>query len=366
MAACRDFRNGANRDRTGDLLLAKRPLSRPSSALKWVICRDFLECRLDLRIGADARGVSAITVVSGTFGDECLEDHDSGAQAIGRWRACADEGRRGVIACPLSRRKQAPSSQPTRRLRFVRSSRRTLSVGRRTLAWRSPWSRRAAQSAQGALSLSSAVALALVDLTWSAPSPCSDRLNCAHREIGQGHQPGDGLDRAHLIHAQALPCGGRDLRCNRATKAALRERARVDDCSAAALIECGQVAQADGLQLLAAHASAQRPALVHKRASAAGVDAADGDHDALAQRGVEAAAQVDRRERTAVLCHADDVVCPLAGRSKSPRASDRRRCRGHAATQGMRSDLESTRPTPPSMRLAMPVPAPCIAPGRRR
>jgi hypothetical protein len=45
-----------------------------------------------------------------------------------------------------------------------------------------------------------------------------------------------------LIHAQVLRCAGRDLRCNRATKAALRERARVDDRGAAALIESGQVA----------------------------------------------------------------------------------------------------------------------------
>jgi hypothetical protein len=37
----------------------------------------FLACGLDVRIGADARGLSAIIVVSGTFGDECMDDHHS-------------------------------------------------------------------------------------------------------------------------------------------------------------------------------------------------------------------------------------------------------------------------------------------------
>ena len=49
--------------------------------------------------------------------------------------------------------------------------------------------------------------------------------------------PGRGLWSAGGV----LRCSGRDLRCNRATKAALRERARVDDRGAVALIERGQI-----------------------------------------------------------------------------------------------------------------------------
>jgi hypothetical protein len=36
-----------------------------------------LACGFHVRIGADAPGLSAIVVVSGTFGDECLDDHRS-------------------------------------------------------------------------------------------------------------------------------------------------------------------------------------------------------------------------------------------------------------------------------------------------
>jgi hypothetical protein len=64
--------DGANRDRTGDLLLAKRPLARPISALKVADLQGFLVAGLGAKIGADARRLSAIIVVSGTFGDQCL------------------------------------------------------------------------------------------------------------------------------------------------------------------------------------------------------------------------------------------------------------------------------------------------------
>jgi hypothetical protein len=37
----------------------------------------FLVTGLVSKIGADARRLSAIIVVSGTFGDECLDDHHS-------------------------------------------------------------------------------------------------------------------------------------------------------------------------------------------------------------------------------------------------------------------------------------------------
>jgi hypothetical protein len=69
--------SGANRDRTGDLLLAKRPLARPASTLKVGDLRGFLVTGLGAKIGADARGLSAIIVGSGTLGDECLDDHHS-------------------------------------------------------------------------------------------------------------------------------------------------------------------------------------------------------------------------------------------------------------------------------------------------
>src|SRR5271165_1284153 len=39
--------------------------------------RGFLACGLGVRIGADARGLSATIVVSGTFGEECLDDDRS-------------------------------------------------------------------------------------------------------------------------------------------------------------------------------------------------------------------------------------------------------------------------------------------------
>jgi hypothetical protein len=43
--------------------------------------RGFLLPALGAKIGVNARGLSAIIVVSGTFGDECLDDHH--AVAIG-------------------------------------------------------------------------------------------------------------------------------------------------------------------------------------------------------------------------------------------------------------------------------------------
>jgi hypothetical protein len=69
------FVHGANRDRAGDLLLAKRPLPRPISALKVGDLQGLLASGHGEKIGADARGLSAIIVVSGTFDDECLDDH---------------------------------------------------------------------------------------------------------------------------------------------------------------------------------------------------------------------------------------------------------------------------------------------------
>jgi hypothetical protein len=39
--------------------------------------RGFLACARDVRIGADTRGLSVITVVSGTSRDQCLDDHHS-------------------------------------------------------------------------------------------------------------------------------------------------------------------------------------------------------------------------------------------------------------------------------------------------
>jgi hypothetical protein len=68
---------GANRDRTGDLLHAKHPLAGPTSALKGGDLRVFLAAGFEAKIGADACGLTAIAVVSATFGDECLNDHRS-------------------------------------------------------------------------------------------------------------------------------------------------------------------------------------------------------------------------------------------------------------------------------------------------
>jgi hypothetical protein len=65
--------NGANRDRTADLLLAKRPLPRLNSTLKVGDLQGFLVTVRGARISVDARGLSAIIVGSGTFGDECLD-----------------------------------------------------------------------------------------------------------------------------------------------------------------------------------------------------------------------------------------------------------------------------------------------------
>jgi hypothetical protein len=52
---------------------AKRPLPGPTSALKVAALRGFRAVGLGAKISADVRGLSAIIVVSGTFGDECLE-----------------------------------------------------------------------------------------------------------------------------------------------------------------------------------------------------------------------------------------------------------------------------------------------------
>jgi hypothetical protein len=117
---CGHSSSGANRDRTGDLLLAKHPLPRPTSASIDGDLQDFLVTGLGAKIGADARGLSAIIVVSGTFANECLNGHRSIAMREDRGRAQAKEGR----PMPASRRKQAPGCLSTRRLSFVRCRRR--------------------------------------------------------------------------------------------------------------------------------------------------------------------------------------------------------------------------------------------------
>jgi hypothetical protein len=88
MTACRHFASGANRDRTGDLLLAN-----PISALKVGDLQGFLVTGLGAKIGADARGSSAIIVVSGTFGDKCLNAPAS------LWVGAENERREGAQAC---------------------------------------------------------------------------------------------------------------------------------------------------------------------------------------------------------------------------------------------------------------------------
>jgi hypothetical protein len=45
--------------------------------LKVADLQGFLVSGLCAKTGADARGLSTIIVVSGTFGDECLQDHPS-------------------------------------------------------------------------------------------------------------------------------------------------------------------------------------------------------------------------------------------------------------------------------------------------
>jgi hypothetical protein len=55
------FRNGANRDRTGDLLLAKRPLNHPTAALRANDLQAFLAATLmrrPVRLHADYLRVS--------------------------------------------------------------------------------------------------------------------------------------------------------------------------------------------------------------------------------------------------------------------------------------------------------------------
>jgi hypothetical protein len=50
---------------------------QPALALKRGDLLGVLTDSLRAKIGADARGLSAITMVLGTFGDECLNDHHS-------------------------------------------------------------------------------------------------------------------------------------------------------------------------------------------------------------------------------------------------------------------------------------------------
>ena len=64
----------ANRDRTGDLLLAKYPLSPRRLALKGADLQDIRVAPLVSKIDADARGSPAIIVVSGISGDKCLNE----------------------------------------------------------------------------------------------------------------------------------------------------------------------------------------------------------------------------------------------------------------------------------------------------
>jgi hypothetical protein len=71
---CSHFQYGANRDRTGDLLLAKRPLVPPISALNIADLQGIPVAGLGATIGADARGISTIIVDSGTSRDECLNE----------------------------------------------------------------------------------------------------------------------------------------------------------------------------------------------------------------------------------------------------------------------------------------------------
>jgi len=98
---CSRFASGANRDRTGDLLLAKRPLARPIPALKGADLQGFpVTCR-GAKIGADSRGLSAIIVVSGTFGDKVPGRSPLSRRSLGVWRARAKEGWSCVVVRPL-------------------------------------------------------------------------------------------------------------------------------------------------------------------------------------------------------------------------------------------------------------------------
>jgi hypothetical protein len=64
--------SGANRDRTGDLLLAKRPLPPRGSPLKGADLQGIQAAASGAEIWSDARGLSGIIADSGTSGDKCL------------------------------------------------------------------------------------------------------------------------------------------------------------------------------------------------------------------------------------------------------------------------------------------------------
>jgi hypothetical protein len=71
---CKSGTHGANRDRTGDLLLAKRPLPPRRFALKGAALQGIRVAALVAEINTDARGLPAITVVSDTSRDRCVND----------------------------------------------------------------------------------------------------------------------------------------------------------------------------------------------------------------------------------------------------------------------------------------------------
>jgi hypothetical protein len=76
--------------------------------------RGFLAAGLGAKISADARGLSAIIVVSGTFGDECLDDRRSVPRLEG-WRARArEEGRVSSYARFARRKRSSVGPRPTR------------------------------------------------------------------------------------------------------------------------------------------------------------------------------------------------------------------------------------------------------------
>jgi hypothetical protein len=92
----------------------------------------------------------------------------------------------------------------------------------------------------------------------------------AGAQVGQGHHAGGSFHRAKLTRGEAAASQRDELAVRSSAEPVFGQGRGVDDRSAAAVIEPGQITEPDRLQLR----GAQSPPLVHRRAAGTGVDPA--------------------------------------------------------------------------------------------
>ena len=139
-------------------------------------------------------------------------------------------------------------------------------------------------------------------------------------EVGEADQPGERLDVMLALAAEVLVGDGLRVVRDR-FESRLGQRCGIHDGRMVRGRDRRELPRDDRFELVRWHAGAQRPCLVRPGALSACVGAADRDHHALAQRGVDPRAGVDREQSWAEAQERDDVG---RERSRGVRAAGRR------------------------------------------